>query len=95
MGEIEKELAGTHPLVRKQITCRIFDAPSKKNLYSRLVKYLPVLIEMTMGLTSAAQACFAGLEEEVEENDLEKIQFLRFLHPRLDYHHHPPKSLVL
>ena len=95
MGEIEIELAGTHPLVRKQITLAGFLMLLLGNfLDSRLVKYLPVLIEMTMGLTSAAQACFAGLEE-IEENDLEKIQFVRFLHPRLDYHHHPQKSLVL
>ena len=44
-----------------------------KSLGSRLVKYWPVLIEMTIGLTSSAQARVAGLEEEVEENNLEGI----------------------
>ena len=44
-----------------------------KSLGSRLVKYWPVLIEMTIGLTSAAQACIAGLEEEeLEENNVEE-----------------------
>jgi len=37
-----------------------------KSLGYRIVKYWPVLIEMTIGLTSAAQARVAGLEEEVE-----------------------------
>ena len=40
-----------------------------KILGSRLVKHWPVLIEMTIGMTSAAQARAAGLEEEVEENN--------------------------
>ena len=44
-----------------------------KILGSRLVKYWPVLIEMTIGLTSAAQARAAGLEEGVEENNIEGI----------------------
>ena len=44
-----------------------------KSLGSRLVKYWPVLIEMTIGLTSAAQARVAGLEEQVEENNVEGI----------------------
>jgi U3 small nucleolar RNA-associated protein 20 len=35
-----------------------------KNLGSRLVRYWPVLIETTIGFTSAAQACVAGLEDK-------------------------------
>ena len=42
-----------------------------KSLGSRLVKYWPVLIEMTIGLTSAAQSYVAGLEE-VEETNVEE-----------------------
>ena len=39
---------------------------------SRLVRYWPVLIEMTMGLTSLAKACIADLEEEeMDENNVE------------------------
>jgi U3 small nucleolar RNA-associated protein 20 len=43
-----------------------------KGLGSRMVKYWPVLIEMTIGLTSAAQACVTGLEEEVEETNVDE-----------------------
>ena len=46
-----------------------------KSLGSRIVRYWPVLIEMTIGLTSAAQGCIAGLEEEeMEENNVEEVE---------------------
>lgn len=43
-----------------------------KILGSRLVIYWPVLIEMTIGLTSAAQTCITGLE--VEENNVKEVE---------------------
>ena len=43
-----------------------------KSLGSRLVKYWPVLIKMTIGMTGAAQACVAGLEEE--ETNVEEAE---------------------
>jgi hypothetical protein len=38
----------------------------------RLVRYWPVFIEMTIGLTSVAQACVTGLEEE--ETNVEEVE---------------------
>ena len=45
-----------------------------KSLGSRLVRYWPVLIEMTIGLTSTAQACIAGSEGDIEENSGEEVE---------------------
>ena len=58
----------------KQITGFLMllgDASVLKSLGSRLLEYWPALIEMTVGLTSAAQARVTGLEEEVENNNVE------------------------
>jgi len=54
-----------------------------KSLGSRLVKCWPVLIEMTIGPTSAAQARVTGLEEEVEENNVDVRAYRRCGGPSL------------
>lgn len=63
-GAGDKQITGFLTLLGDVLKC----------LGSRLVRYWPVLIEMTIGLTSVAQACIAGLEEDIEDNNVEEVE---------------------